>query len=138
MTYPLALMDPASQATDRAQPSRLAGLYNAAVRSSSLFTIAVIGPLAGPARRQTGPIVQTPDPMPPRNGPVKMSFLDGRGCNATDIVPHPGIPPGSPFTRCSNIGYQDSRVGRPVALQGPGCRPHRLEHLSRHVGQFVP
>ncbi|EJP64323.1 uncharacterized protein BBA_06705 [Beauveria bassiana ARSEF 2860] len=71
-----------------AQPG-LAGLYNAAVRSSSLFTIAVIGPLAGPARRQTGPIVQTPDPMPPRNGPVKMSFLDGRGCNATDIVPHP-------------------------------------------------
>ncbi|PMB63831.1 hypothetical protein BM221_010302 [Beauveria bassiana] len=59
-------------------------------------------------------MVQTSDPMPPRNGPVNMSFLDGRGCSATDIVPHP------------------------VRSKGLAAGRTAWNTFSRHVGQFVP
>ncbi|KAM3494108.1 hypothetical protein MY3957_002560, partial [Beauveria namnaoensis] len=49
-----------------------------------------LAPLAGQRADKLDRSCRRP---PPRNGPVKMSFLDGRGCNATNIVPHPGISP---------------------------------------------
>ncbi|KAM0737772.1 hypothetical protein ACQRIT_007776 [Beauveria bassiana] len=50
-----------------------------------------LAPLAGQRADKLDRSCRRP---PPRNGPVKMSFLDGRGCNATNIVPHPVRPKG--------------------------------------------
>ncbi|OAA75486.1 hypothetical protein LEL_07474 [Akanthomyces lecanii RCEF 1005] len=54
-------------------------------------------------------------------GPVVADFLDGRGCNASNIMVHPGLR-GIPRYMMLYVGYQDSAWAEVTLDTSPGCR----------------
>ncbi|KAJ6783106.1 hypothetical protein PWT90_05928 [Aphanocladium album] len=137
MSYPLTLMDSSEQAAVLSQAVLNRGYAITWLNqeypafTTPEYTLRPFSPpaaLAGDAANWTGTTVKYwtdlhcwPAQMqaPDREGPVETAFTDGRGCNATGIVPHACIPQ-APVHKMMYIGYQGS-AWADYSLRNPDC-----------------